>query len=351
MMDIAIMLRPIRFLIAGSALAAACLGAVELSGRLDPAQWVLPVAPLEEAAALAARGRWAEAGMLAELVAEHPNLGDRAAAAALARSADLALNSFQGRMRRFAHGAASGEPTDGASLLGSLSLDLFVVGDIRDLAVQGWKEVRYGEGDTVILALSGVGLATTLAPQLDWAPALLKALKRSGALTRGFLRSLRKASRAAVRRGDFTALAGITADTGRAARHLGPGPLRGAMRAVDSAGDLARVARGSQADARGTYAIARLFGNRGVKRISSDGRNVGRLVTTMKSGSRLGKIAKKSLGGLPTSWVGILLAAALLIAARALWPRRRQRLPLGERIEPRLGPSCRATSTSTPIQL
>jgi hypothetical protein len=331
------MIRPFRLIFLCGALAVAVLSVTELSNRLDRESWILPVDPVTEARSLATEQRWAEVRLLADFVQENPHLGDAPAAAELSRQADVELNSYWGRMRSFGRGAVSGEPTDGASMLGSLSLDLFVIGDIRDLAVQGWKEMRYGEGDTVILALSAVGLTTTLAPQVDWAPALLKALKRTGALTRGFLRSLKNASRAALKTGRFDGVGKIVNDVGSTARHLGPGPLRGAMRSVDSADDLARLARAAEVNPRGTYAIARLFGNSGVKRISKDGRNVSRLVTTVKVGSRLGKVARKSVGSLPDSWLVVLLAASALIIAATLWPRRRRRrrwMPVHERREP-----------------
>lgn len=337
------MIRPTRILVLVCVLAVAFFSAVELSNRYDEQSWILPVDPIDDANELAAEERWAEVKMLADFVRDHPRLGDERAAEDLSRRADMELYSFWGKMRSFARGAATGEPTDGASMLGSLSLDLFVIGDIRDLAVQGWKEMRYGEGDTVILALSAVGLTTTLAPQFDWAPALLKAFKRTGALTRGFLRSLKNASRTALKTGRFDAVGNIVTDVGRSARRLGPGPLRGAMRSVDSAEDLSKIARASEVDAKGTYAIARLFGKGGVKRISKDGKNVGALITTMKAGSRLGKIAKKSVGTLPSSWLIALLGISTLIAAALLWPRRRRNKRRGrrtlvhERSEPALG--------------
>jgi len=332
------MIRPFRILFLCGAVAVGVLSAVELSNRWGDPAWVLPADPVDEIRSLAAEQRWAEVRMLADFVQANPRLGDEQAAAALSRQADAELDSYWGKVRGFARGAATGEPTDGASMLGSLSLDLFVVGDIRDLAVQGWKEMRYGEGDTVILALSAVGLGTTLAPQVDWAPALVKALKRTGALTRGFLRSLKNASRTALRTGRFDAVGRIVSDVGHTARNLGPGPLRGVMRSVDSADDLARVARASEVNPRGTYAIARLFGNGGVKRLSADGRNVGTLVAAMKGGSRLGKIAKKSVGTLPGSWLAAVLAISALLSAALLWPRRRRprRTPVHERSEPNL---------------
>lgn len=340
------MIGPLRMLALCGALIVGGLSAVEISNRFDDQSWVLPVNPIDEARSLAAQNRWAEVRMLADFVRENPELGDERTAAALARDADAQLNSWEGYARSFARGAATGMPTDGVSMLGSLSLDLFAIGDIRDLAVQGWREMRYGEGDTVIIALSAIGLTTTLAPELDWAPALLKALKRTGALTRGFLRTLKGASRTALKTGKFGGVGRIVTDLGRTARNLGPGPLRGVMGSVNSAEDLSKIARASKTDARGTYAIATLFGKNGVKRISRSGKNVTKLVATMKAGSRLGKIAKKSLGTLPTSWLALLLAATALFIAASLRPRRRRRrrASVYERSEPALVPYIPSTA-------
>ncbi|MBS1269683.1 MAG: hypothetical protein MAG794_00634 [Gammaproteobacteria bacterium] len=344
------MTRPFRFLLLCGAIAIAVFSAVELSNRFDEQSWVLPVDPIDEATRLVSERRWAEVKLLADFVLENPRLGDEQAAADLKRTADMELNSFWGKVRRFARGAATGEPTDGASMLGSLSLDLFVIGDIRDLAVQGWKEMQYGEGDTIILALSAIGLTTTIAPHIDWAPALLKALKRTGALTRVFLRSLKNASRVALKTGKFDGLGKMASDVGRTARRLGPGPLRGAMRSVDSAEDLAKIAKASKVDARGTYAITRLFGKPGVKRLSKDGKNVSKLVTTMKAGSRLGKIAKKSVGTLPNSWLFALLLLSGLSVLGSLLPRRRRlkgRTTVHERAEPQLNDHSPSTPQHT----
>jgi hypothetical protein len=333
------MFRAFHILVLCGALAVAGLSAVELSNRLDDHSWVLPTDPIVEANKLAAQHRWAEVKMLARFVQNNPRLGDAKAAADLDRNADLQLNSFWGRARSFAHGAVTGMPTDGVSMLGSLSLDLFAVGDVRDLAVQGWRQMRYGTGDTVIMALSAIGLTMTLAPEIDWAPALMKALKRTGALSHGFLRTLKNASRTALRTGRFEGVSRIVTDVGRTARRLGPGPLQGVMREVDSAGDLSKIAKASKTDATDTYAIVRLFGKNGVKRISRSGKNVTKLVTMMKTGSRLSKIARKSLGLLPDSWLVILMAVSGLILVTSLWPRGRRvrrRVATYERTEPSL---------------
>lgn len=312
--------------LAVAAVAAACcyMSGLEIVNRLQ-GSLIPAVDPMDSALALAAEERWAEARLMAEFISHRPELGDTNAAEELAAEADEQLSSFWSRAERFAHGAVTGEPTDLASMLGSLSLDLFVVGDIRDLAVQGWKEFSYGTGDSLILALSAVGLGTTLAPHIDWAPALLKALRRTGALTERFAKALTRTGRQALQTGDYGKLSRTVADFGGAARRLGPGPLRGVMRSVDSAEDLAKVARAAQIDARGTYALSRLFGKDGVKWISRDGGNVGVLVSSIKVGSRLTKAVRKSTVAMPTSWLVIALAASIAALAAVSVPRSRRR--------------------------
>ena len=296
------------------------LSGQQLLNRIEGAL-LLPKDPVIEARRLAQEDRWAESKMLADFVVENPTLGDRAEAFVLAQQADEELNSFWGQAQRFAEGAATGEPTDLASMLGSLSLDLFVIGDIRDLAVQGWSEISDGSGDSLILALAAIGLTTTLAPYVDWAPALLKTLKRTGDLSGKFLASLTRIGKQALKTRKFTELSTVLTDLGTAAKRLGPGPLRG----VKSAGDLTKIARASELDAKGTYALARLFGKDGVKWISKDGNNVGVLVGSIKTGSRVTKAMHKATLTLPTLWLGVLFAVATVIVIGAVIPGRRRR--------------------------
>jgi hypothetical protein len=312
-----------RLITAGVATLCFFIAGMEITSRIG-GSLVMYQDPAESAEALAAEGRWAEAAMLAEFSLSRPDLSDPKRAAEVSRRASEELDSFRGQIERFAHGAITGEPTDMASMMGSLSLDLFVIGDIRDLAVQGWKEAADGTGDSVILALSAVGLTTTLAPQLDWAPALLKALKRSGALTREFVQSLLLTVRQAAKTRDYGRLTTVVGDFGQAAKRLGPGPLRGAMAAVDSADDLSRVSKAAEFDANGTYALARLFGKDGVKAIGKDGKNVGSLLASVKGGSRISKFLRKTAGSLPTAWIVIILVVSLLALIYTVRPGKRR---------------------------
>lgn len=321
----------IRLCIAGAAAISLILFGLELSSRIR-GELVLYQDAAENAADLARDGRWAEARMVAGFALSRPELGDEDKARDVLLRSNEELESFKGQLERFAFGAVTGEPTDMPSMLGSLSLDLFVLGDIRDLAVQGWKEAVDGSGDSVILTLSAIGLTTTLAPHLDWAPALLKMLKRSGALTQKFTQFLSRTAKQSFDSGDYSQLTQVVGEFGQAASRLGPGPLRGVMASVNDAGDLTRVANGSGVDPRSTYVVTRLFGKDGVKAIGMNGKNVGQVAASIKAGSRVGKFASKSIGVLPTPWLGAVAVASLLILIAAVLPSilRRFRSERGE---------------------
>lgn len=312
----------VRLLIAGAALFTLFVSGHEFSQRLS-GDLLLDEDPALDAGELAAKGRWAEARLIAEFALSRPDLGDTdEAARILARSNDE-LESFRGQLQRFAHGAITGEPTDMASMLGSLSLDLFVVGDIRDLVVQGWKEAADGSGDDLILALSAIGLTTTLAPQVDWAPALLKSLKRTGALTREFTQAISRTASRALASGNYRPLTRLVGDFGEAAGRLGPGPLRGVMASVKDVDDLGRIARASAVDPRSTYVVTRLFGKEGIKAIDAGGGNVGKVAGSIKAGSRTAKLVGKYAGALPASWLIALMIVSLLVLLWAMLPGRR----------------------------
>ena len=92
------------------------------------------------------------------------------------------------------NGAIRGQVYDSYSGMGAISADLCVIGDIRDLGIQGWKYLTGGQdfdGFVTILSAAGIGLSTT--PFLDGTNALakniLKYLKRVPAsINKGLLK-------------------------------------------------------------------------------------------------------------------------------------------------------------------
>ena len=302
------------------------LSAWELNQRAHDRKYPVQELPLERAAGLLQEKRWSEARLLARFVHDHPDAGDPAEALHVARRAGAGARAEGGTVERFLRGAATGEPEDLAGLLGSLSLDLFVVGDVRDLAVQGWKEWHGGDGDKLILALSAAGLATTLAPAVDWAPAVMKGFRRTGALTPGFTKAVSRTADDALKSRRFGALAEVAADFGKATKKLGLGPMKGVMKSVENEKSLKRIANAAAIDPAATYTVAALMGKQGVKLIKVDGKNIGKIAGHIKVGSRLAKSLRKATMVVPTGWLwGAMLGASFLLAALLL-PRRRPRL-------------------------
>jgi hypothetical protein len=163
-------------------------------------------------------------------------------------------------------GAITGKGESLEGLAGAVAADFFVVGDIRDLAIQGYRAAMGQETDEVIVLLSGVGLITTVAPAVDVAPGLLKALRRAGMMSDRLAASLVRALRAAAReagdakaaRGPATeALARGLGDVEDLVKRAGAGPASSLLRhadTLDDAGVMRRFVAGPSAT-RGVGAV------------------------------------------------------------------------------------------------
>lgn len=312
------------FLILLSSFLVACSG-YELHRRYQDAHFlVLETRPLNQADTLIVQQRWQEARYLARLVQAQPELGDRQRAQSIAMAAETAQASLLVQSEAFIQGALSGEANNRASLMGALLLDLFLIGDIRDLLVQGYKEIVYDEGDEVVIALSATGLSLTLLPGVHWAPAILKSFKRTGALSERFISILHKHAHTALETGDFQPLARVVTDFSRSVRAMGPVPASGVMHTVHTENDLAKLANAASLDPGRSYSLVALSGRRGLKQLNKDGRNIATVSRKLKLGSRLGKSAKKSLGSLPVSYVVTLFLLSLSLLAVTLFRKRRR---------------------------
>lgn len=148
-------------------------------------------------------------------------------------------SSYLRRATEVASGAVTGSGQSLESLVGAVAADFFVVGDIRDLVIQSSRYVREGEADEVIVALSALGIATTVAPQIDWAPALFKAARRAGSLSKGLGEQIVKL----VKAGDRTRLVGLLDDAAGIARRSSPATATRILKHAGSADELGMFAR------------------------------------------------------------------------------------------------------------
>jgi len=247
-----------------------------------------------------------------------------------------------------AEGFAWGRPESWPGLAGAVTADFLVWGDIRDFARESWRAARGEEVDEFIYVLSGIGLgltAATIASEGAAAPvkggaSVLKAAKRTGALSEPFARSLPRRTGGLLdmpvlrrRLGDaadcvsldrlasgdsFADLAGawraafdrraakaLMKDIGGVSRISAAMGTRGAvkaMRHVEGPADLAQL-----------EIIARAGGKRAVVAERHMGkRMLGLARGTLKTGAKLGW----SLAGLVG---GLLLAIASLVGAGLEW--------------------------------
>lgn len=192
-----------------------------------------------EVRSLRLEGRYGEALMIAE--SGLPDL-EGPARAALVAERDQAMHEQDSLLRRARDvglGALSGRGDSLEGIVGAIGADLFIVGDIRDLAIQGTRQLMDGDSDEVILLLSVAGIVTTVAPEVDWVPSILKVARRTGAMSKQLAEFLV----AAIKRQDVGSLKPVFENVRSIAGKASPGGAVRLLRHADDAEDVARLAR------------------------------------------------------------------------------------------------------------
>ncbi len=205
-------------------------------------------------------------------------------------------NSTSHFARRFAAGLVTGEADDVASLSGTVTGDLFVFGDVRDVVREG-KHLAMGEStDHLVLGLAAAGLAVTAATYISIGGAapvraglsLIKDARKVGRLGEGLAswagRSAREvvdapllqhavasgsvlrpgptvsAIKAAFRAEKAGALVRLGKDVGRITEKAGARGALETLRIAEGPKDVARAARLAEAKGGKTRAIMKLLG-------------------------------------------------------------------------------------------
>lgn len=131
----------------------------------------------------------------------------------------------------FFEGFIYGEGSDTAGFVGAISSDLTVIGDVRDIGLEGSKLIQGEDYSSFILGLSVVGLAATTATVATGGGALpvrigvslMKVAKKAGTLTKKFTKTMGRLVKEAV---NFPALR-------RTLTKIDLGDLSATRRAVD----------------------------------------------------------------------------------------------------------------------
>ena len=260
---------------------------------------VLSENPLQVARELIYEGRMEEVMYLVSFSQHHLSADSEYSGIELENEATQALDSPMFLIERFATGAVTGEASDTAALLGSLTLDMLVIGDIRDLLVQGYKELDSGQGDEVIMGLSTVGLLLTLAPELSWAPSLFKAFWRGNRVSGPFQKQVTKALTKARRTGDYSSLKRMMSQFTEVVDELGTGPATSIFKQVKTSEDLALLAKKSKIAPIETYTLTSINGIKALEDISTTSAKQGKLIKRVKVATRQQKIFTKALGLIP----------------------------------------------------
>ena len=195
-----------------------------------------------EVATLREQGRFAEAIVIADAgLAWTDGAGNGPKRAEIERQRQMTVDeqaSWVRRAKDVGWGALTGRGESIEQLVGAIAADMFVVGDIRDLAIQGGTWASGGEPDALIVALSAVGIVLTVAPEIDWAPALLKVARKAGAVTDGLKEFIVRGVK--LRRTE--ALAGAFGDVTKLATKASPAGAIRILRLAENEADLAKFA-------------------------------------------------------------------------------------------------------------
>ena len=188
----------------------------------------------------------------------------------VARRVDNAVteeNSTAHAVKRFATGLVTGEADDVASLSGTVTGDLFVFGDIRDVVREGRRLAMGEDADRLVLGLAGAGLAVTAATYVSAGSAvpvraglsMVKDARKLGRLGAGLTEWAGRSARGVV---DTPMLQQAVAN----ASLVRPGQMVGAIKAAfkaEKAGDLLRLAKdagrvGEKAGTKGALDVLRI---------------------------------------------------------------------------------------------
>lgn len=195
-----------------------------------------------EVATLREQGRFAEAIVIADAgLGWTDGPGNGAKRAEIERQRQLTIDEQASWLRRakdVGWGALSGRGESIEQLVGAIAADMFIIGDIRDLVIQGGTWASGGDPDALIVALSTVGVVLTVAPEIDWVPALLKVARKAGAVTDGLKEFIVRGVK--LRRTE--ALAGAFGDVTKLATKASPAGAIRILKLADNEKDLAKLA-------------------------------------------------------------------------------------------------------------
>ncbi|MBN2381967.1 hypothetical protein JXQ70_03705 [bacterium] len=214
---------------------------------------------------LKAEGKLSEALEMARYVVRQGDMPGHEQAQLLALELESELSSLWGRAWRVANGFIKGSGNSIEELSGGIASDLIVWGDIRDLFKQGYYRITGQETDPLIVVLAGVGLLTEVVDAADWAPAVLKAFRKTGALSRQLADYIINAGKQSVKVGKLDgALKTVFTNLRGVIDHVGLARTAAILKHVDTPADLGALTKVARKNADAAYFTVKNGGREGL---------------------------------------------------------------------------------------
>lgn len=237
-------------------------------------------------------GKLSEALEMARFVIRHTDMPGQEEAKALEKELESEIKSLWGHTKRVTNGFVKGSGNSIDELSGGIASDMIIWGDIRDLCKQGYFRVTGKETDLVIASLAGIGLLTEAVDVMDWAPAVLKAFRKIGALSQKFADFVITAARKSAKERKLdSALKTSFANVRQLTDKMGFARTATVFKHVDDPADLALITAVAQKNADAAYFT--------VKNGGADGVGLIRQLGDTKVGvSTMAQTAKKGPAGI-----------------------------------------------------
>lgn len=169
------------------------------------------------------------------------------------------------RILKFFKGYVSGEGESIEEVTASILSDMTLYGDVRDLTKQAYYKLADRDPDPVVATLAALGLATELFDVVDWAPAVMKVVRKAGALTDSFADWLLRVSKKSLEAGKLEpALDFVLGDLKALREKQGIQRTINLFRHVEGPEDLKAIARFTEAAPDSVYLVVRNGGEEGL---------------------------------------------------------------------------------------
>ncbi len=212
-----------------------------------------------------------EAKMLAKYIFETEGMPNQAEARQIYDEIERDQKHWWNRTKRVAWGFVTGDGGSIEELGGSVVSDMVLYGDIRDLIKHSYYKVTKNEkGDAFIITLSSFGLLTELADVVDWAPAVLKAFRKAGALSEKMVGLLSDGMKKCIEAKKIdSGLASLFSGIKSMSDSLGFACASRVMRHADDAADVAVLAKAAKMAPDETYLLVKYSGRGGIKELEN----------------------------------------------------------------------------------